>query len=297
MAKNIGVVQYSGTLGNTVGAKKSAGQKANTIRIKPTSTKVSYTGSLLYQRMRVRGASNFYTALNGILDHSFQNVEYGAPSHNHFMKLALQNDILVRVAIKKGSNNPLPFAFKIAEGNAPLLEYGMANDKGYIAVANDATAESSLYDAFADLYPSLKSHDQITIVACIARDIVSDGEVIYERIPNARLEYVVRRMYYDEDQTIGDFFEDFSPAVANGKLSLTIANGTTIAFAVIVSRAQENVGGTTVKWERSNATMVLSQGWADALDQPTYIDACRNSYKKAAATTDSPWYLNGGDNE
>lgn len=300
MAKNIGVVQYSGKLGNTVGAKKSAGQKANTIRIKPTSVKNSKTLAQAYQRMQVRAASNLYTALSEILNHSYQNVEYGAPSHNYFMKLATTKALQIGgygPTVRKGSNQPLPFNVAIAEGTAPVLTFSIseASNKAVINSGQNVTAEMSLLEALQKSNSEIREGDQITFVACVAPDLSADD---YTEVRDARLRYQIDRVVLTSDVLPSEYSDldgrmTFSVADAN----LNIAySGLLCAFAIIVSRPQANQSGAVVKWERSNTVLaVASTIYRSVYADDGIINECLNTYRDIVnSSLQNPWYLNQG---
>lgn len=305
MAFNIGVVQYSGKLGNTVGATKSAGQKANTIRIKPTSVKNPQTNSQILQRMKVRAAANLYAALGRIIDHAFQGVEYGAPSHNYFNKLFLSKAMSLdddnKFAIYKGDNRPLPFPVVIASGSAPVVSFGMSEEEAncFIKVSTTATSESSLLSILQAVNPEIQKGDQLTFVAAILTQGNSQASAINRSYP---VRYDVRRIILDgeeDDMKFSDYTEltGITPTFDNelGLMHLTYPSGIQIAFAVILSRPSIAPNGTDIKWERSNTSIACGGDYLVAVNDDENLKGAINSYKKSAASTESPWYLNQGE--
>lgn len=297
MAKNIGVVQYSGTLGNTVGAKKSAGQKANTIRIKNASIANPKTLAQCLQRMQMRGAANLYTALSGILDHSFQGVQYGAPSHNYFMSIATQSALVASntasgVCVKKGSKTPMPFQVPIAEGTAPALQYAIDNHKLVISCGQNVTAETSLLEALQAGNPEIRKGDQITFIGCVGVGITED-----EELPTAKsVRYVINRLVLDDDTLPSEYdgMEGITFGVADANLTLTYAGGLLCAGAVIVSRPVISNTDASKSWERSNSMLFVSDG-IGSLYVSEYHDECINTYRGISNShVSSPWYLNQG---
>lgn len=313
MAKNIGVVQYSGTLGNTVGAKKSAGQKANTIRIKPTSTKVSYTGTLIAQRMKMRAITNLYSGLKGILDHAFQGVAYGAPSHNHFSRLALSKANSLnpdnKFPVFKGENRPIPFPVTIASGSAPAVMFGMTDadsaqhpNAAYISVGSTAViAETSLLAMLQAVNPEIQKGDQLTLIASMLfGNGVQSATSITDRTGLYSIRYDIRRLVLDkgdDDKLIADYdeLEGLTFAVDNGKLFVTYPNGVQIAFAVILSRPSTTANEENIQWERSNTNLVVLDEMLIALNDEENVKAAMDSYRKSSANAESPWYLNQGE--
>lgn len=300
MAKNIGVVQYSGSLGNTVGATKSAGQKANTIRIKPNSVKNPKTLAQANQRMQLRAASNLYTALGEILDHSYQNIEYGAPSHNYFMKLATTKALQIggyRPTVRKGSNQPLPFKVAIAEGTAPVLTFSINEEtnKAVINSGQNVTAETSLLVALQMSNSEIHEGDQITFVACVAPDLATGG---YEDMRDARLVYHVDRCVLRDGALPSDYDTlqgKLTFSVANSNLNVAY-NGLICAFAIIVSRPVADQSGTIVKWERSNTVLdVATTIYNSVYGDDGIIKECLNTYRGIVnSDISNPWYLNQG---
>lgn len=119
MAKQLGVIQFRGSLGETVGSKKAAGQKSNTMRVRVREIANPKTQAQAMQRMRMTPAVNIYRAQSEILDHSFQGIPYGAASHSYFMKHALQGDQFPYV--EKGNLSPIPGQYLISSGSLPEI--------------------------------------------------------------------------------------------------------------------------------------------------------------------------------
>lgn len=298
MAKNIGLIQYSGKMGNTVGAKKAAGQKANTIRIKPVSVKNSKTLAQAYQRMQMRAASNLYTALGEILDHSYQNVVYGAPSHNYFMKLATTKSLQIgpyQAAVPKGSNKPYPFDVAIAEGTAPVLPYAINEESNKVVVnsGQNVTAEMTLLEALQKSNSEIREGDQITFVACVAPSL-STGE--YEDFYTEPFTYYINRAVLNDVALPADYEEMTSHvtfSVADGNLNVAY-NGLICAFAIIVSRPVADQSGAIVKWERSNTILrVPDKIYNDVYSEND--DFALKTYRGIVnSNVPNPWYLNQG---
>lgn len=299
MAKNIGLIQYSGKMGNTVGAKKSAGQKANTIRIKPVSVKNSKTLAQAYQRMQMRAASNLYTALGEILDHSFQNVEYGAPSHNYFMKLATTKALQIgsyQPAVPKGSNKPYPFDVAIAEGTAPILPYAINEESNKVVISSgqNVTAEMTLLEALQKSNSEIRKGDQITFVACVAPGLAKGK---YEDFYNEPFTYYIDRVVlFDTDVPASEESTGRATlSVADGNLNVAY-NGLICAFAIIVSRPEADQSGAIVKWERSNTILrVAGNIYNFVYGQDDVSIPALNTYRGiVTSNVPNPWYLNQG---
>ena len=83
MAKQLGVIQFRGSLGETVGSKKAAGQKSNTMRVRVREIANPKTQAQAMQRMRMTPAVNIYLHLL-----SWQCTQHGTKSsryaRNHY---------------------------------------------------------------------------------------------------------------------------------------------------------------------------------------------------------------------
>lgn len=85
-----------------------------------TSVKNPKTAAQSVQRMKLAPAQQFYGAFNDVLDHSFQGVQYGEKSRQHFMSLALKQNGGPYVV--KDYNQFVPGAYPISTGNlSPVL--------------------------------------------------------------------------------------------------------------------------------------------------------------------------------
>lgn len=75
------------------------------------------------QRIKFAAIAAFYSAFEkDILNHSWQGVKYGGPSHNHFYKLALSPDIKTP-AIEKGSMSFVPSNYPMSRGTLRKLDF------------------------------------------------------------------------------------------------------------------------------------------------------------------------------
>lgn len=89
-----------------------------------TSVKNPKTAGQSAQRMKLAPAQQFYGALNDVLDHSFQGVQYGEKSRQKFMSMALKQNGGPYVV--KDYNQLVPGSYTVSTGNLPpvlLSEY------------------------------------------------------------------------------------------------------------------------------------------------------------------------------
>ena len=128
MAFQLGIIQYRGKLGATIGRKKSAGQRANTIAARPQVVSNPRSNAQAAQRMKMAPAVNFYRALRDILNHSWQGVSYGGASHSKFMKEAMR--AAVYPYIPKGTTAAVPAPYKISVGSLSPITVKVDNRVG-----------------------------------------------------------------------------------------------------------------------------------------------------------------------
>lgn len=296
MARQLGVYQYSGKLGETVGSRASAAQKYNSVRRTPRLNNPKSRAQSM-QRMRMQPAVNLYRALGNILDHSFQGVKYGGPSHNFFMREALKGDQFPY--LEKGNLEPVPGAYLIANGSlrsivpdlistapgvgATFVGIGVTTDKADKASFTMAELTAAITEQLG-----LTNGDQLTFVNCLADDSVFQ----------ATLNWDVRRIVLNANST------DNAPSwitAKNGQIVLAIESIAslgwyTAASAVIVSRPR--IRGGKVTWLRSKSVIFVDGVIMGQTRNPNRFEACLESYMNTqAVNTDSDWYLNQGTAE
>ena len=303
MAYQLGVIQYRGKLGATVGRKKSAGQRANTIAARPQVVPNPRSTAQAAQRMKMAPAVNFYRALQGILNHSWQGVPYGGASHSKFMKEAMRSSSYPYVM--KGNTAPIPGAYKISAGSLAPVDVTLNNDAGSLIVmtslrftegmANKTVKDIS--DVLVAENPQLQIGDQLTFVAAFA-----------DEVPGIEFGYISYRYFRfilsDTDTTTLEEVEldDYNVQKINGGYIYT--DGINFGFsisqnedlvavgaAVIVSRP--NVAKNVVTWQRSNSTFKVAKPVEQYFSRN--YDAVLASYQNNAANVSSDWYLNGGN--
>lgn len=260
------------------------------------------------QRMKLTPAVNFYRALgNDILNHSFQGVKYGARSHSEFMKGAMNNNAGVFPFVKKGVTKLIPGRYVISRGSVPPLRPYIEQNENFEFNAGGVFSgriDISVADYMAQMIETsggaLKAGDQITFVIIARRFVgsVSDG-VTSDFFP------VTIRFVLDPAKdgagyaTASDWlaskglkrsaYENLEPvtnsALADCKLD---------ALGVIVSRPSVSKTNGSVSWQRSNASMIVTQEIADTyFTQAAYDEAIR-TYLPENVNPTSGWYLNDG---
>lgn len=118
MATQNSTITVNGKLGNIVGYKGRDGKRL--ARIRQTEVKNPKTEAQVIQRMILATAAKAYARMKGIVDHSFQGVQYGGESQSYFLKRAM-DDIRNWVAATLPITGEYP-----AELRDPLLYRGLA---------------------------------------------------------------------------------------------------------------------------------------------------------------------------
>lgn len=307
MAYQLGVIQYRGKLGATVGRKKSAGQRANTIAARPQVVSNPRSNAQAAQRMKMAPAVNFYRALRGILNHSWQGVPYGGASHSRFMKEAMRN--LSYPYLMKGNTAPVPGAYKISTGSLAPVDVTLNNNEGSLIVETSLHCDERLGDKsikeISELLvaqnPQLQMGDQLTFVAAVAEEVpgIEDGYISYRYFRFILSDTDTSK---PESDTIPDGADEIEISKINGgyilisgnNLGFAISENTdmvVVGAAVIVSRP--SVVKNNVTWERSNSTFKVTEPVSKYFSRN--YDAVLDSYMNSAANVSSDWYLNGGN--
>lgn len=89
MATQNSTITVKGKLGNIVGYKGRGGKRL--ARIRQTEVYNPKTEAQTIQRMILATASKAYSRMKGIVDHSFQGVQYGGASQSYFVKRAMED--------------------------------------------------------------------------------------------------------------------------------------------------------------------------------------------------------------
>lgn len=291
MAKQIGVVQFSGKLDSVVGARKSSNQKENTLRIRRFTIANPKTVGQCAQRVKMTPAQNFYSALIELLDHSFQGVKYIGPSYSEFLKNALLSSKWP--AVKKGAKTPLPGKYLVSKGSLNNVDAVVAATGISIPYAGEAsTAETTIADVSEKIIasnPTLQNGDQLTFIFCYAK-----GENVLE----AEVAYTMAFLVLNtEDETLLSEWAKTQRVTSSITASTSFALASTmgagfsiIGGAVVVSRPPVNNGS----WQRSTTTFQVIDAAAEVLFSAENQQAAIDSYKKKLSLVSSGWPLNQG---
>lgn len=297
MAKQLGIIQFNGKLGNVVGAKKSAGQKENILRSRAMDVYNPKTQAQRAQRVKMTPAVNFYRALVEILDHSYQGVKYKGPSHNYFMKQAMLMEDGYPYLVK-GDTRPVPGTYLLSRGSLPQpnkvegdinnigfntgLDISAIDDNGIV----DNTTIGQLATALI-AQNNVQAGDQLTFVWVTNANPDTTGEPVFV--------YHVARLILnvDDDNLVSVWRESQKMIIDSDPDSFVIKDDNVVAGAVIASRPPLRDGGA---WQRSTTYLQVSNYILETFMSPQAQQAALESFsKKAANASTSDWFLNQGN--
>lgn len=236
------------------------------------------TSAQATQRQKLLPAVRFQAIFHDLIDHSWENVQYGRKSIQHFMKKALRANIINGMV--KGQTGWVPNPYQISEGSLPSM--------GAAMTGNGATSFD--WDFLKNLTPTtyegllqtgLQEGDQVTFIAVTEAGTNEQGIVygmIYDRL-------IINSENVSLDS--GSLYAETSKGLFNVDLthgSVELNSG--VAFegcAIILSRR------TSSKWLRSTEYLDTHAVDAD-------IQRAIESYMEANVAKTSPWYLNAADN-
>lgn len=294
MARQQGIIRFTGRLGNTVGylAKDGKGNSFDASRVLAAQVTNPQTIAQMDQRMKMAPVVNFYRGLRGILDHSWQSVKYGEPSRLFFYSQTLRNLSTAGIPyINKGDKKFVPWTFPLSQGSIPVvLQPQVQNENdGGIVIPMSQGFESinnlgELSQALINNYFGLRNGMQLTFIWVY--DAGSSYVPLYKRLTL--------------DTTSVTSLGDLDIRIVVGDNVVTAVNlndggdgiETQIAAAGIIVSAL--VGNT---WERNTATMVIADRLRATYNSQAAYDSMLASYRTTSNSRESDWYLNGGGDE
>lgn len=235
------------------------------------------TSAQATQRQKLLPAVRFQAIFHDLIDHSWENVQYGQKSIQHFMKKALRANIVNGMV--KGQTGWVPNPYQISEGSLPSMGAyleGNGPDMANVSVFNAAASLEALYSQ------GFQEGDQLTFIAVVEAGTNEQGIVygmIYDRlILSAETTEVTSDGLVANTQNNRfrvEFFNDGFRMQNNGAFE---------GCAMILSRR------TSSKWLRSTEYLDTHAVDAD-------IQRAIESYMQANVAKTSPWYLNAADND
>lgn len=284
MGKQLGIIQYRGKLGQTVGMRNGFGG-SQAFNREYVATNSSESDAQIERRMRMLPAVNFRRQLADIIARGFQGVKYGGPSTREFMKFAMVLPLADTPQLVKNSTLAFPGPYLITKGSLGNINCTVGEDTIKATLTQDASIQFSNWGNVSEALINggmCKEGDLLTVVTCYI-----DSE---EQDDINNLYYNVTSKQLDSDST------DEIPAFYNGseariqieeqqsELTFSFNAGTiVVGMAVILSRE-----GTTPL--RSTSRMGVNKAAWPTYFGNTLKPAVKQSYKKTtSATMSTDW--------
>jgi hypothetical protein len=183
MGKQLGIIQFTGKLGNTVGARKGGVQKSNTLRAHAGEVANPNTRAQMYQRAIMATVLQAYKQGIEIFDHAFEGAKGRAGNYAEFMKKNLP--MLRAIVADDIATYPQQAARQNAElitrglrytvPNPYIISDGSLTQDLFLHPINDVTGDNDLYfpinDGGLDLSTATKVRDWYTAVGLVEGEI------------------------------------------------------------------------------------------------------------------------------
>ena len=286
MGRQLGVIQYRGKLGQTVGMRNGFGG-SQAFNREYVATNSSESDAQIARRMRMLPAVNFRRQLADIIARGFQGVKYGGPSTREFMKFAMVLPLADTPQLVKNSTVAFPGPYLISKGSLGNITVNIGED----TYTTNIPMTSMAYNSWGDFS-----------TAIIAGGMFRQGDLmtwIAASCPSAEIDdpqnvtYSVMSKQIDADsndpmpQSPGGAFDNFPLDVDENTNVLTFSlfpGNVILGVAVINSRE-----GTTPL--RSTSRMGVGKSFWPAFFGSSLKPAVKQSYKKtttAAQATNWP---------
>ena len=260
-----------------------------------TSVKNPKTAGQSAQRMKLAPAQQFYGALNDVLDHSFQGVQYGEKSRQRFMSLAMKQN--GGPYVTKDYKQLVPGSYTVSTGNlAPVLlsEY-VDNDRvktslrlNMISKDYDGATRAQIIEHIIQNNLGFEHSDKISFLFII-HNSTTDTYHPY------KLQIILEPTLTNASDDF-DIIKELGIAKNDGSFYLALddsdtmglpANTFPVALAVIHSR------GTQSDSLRSNATMAIGDHVKDRFYSDAAFRVALQSYAtEGGVPVGDEWYLN-----
>ena len=295
MAKVVNGGNKKGKIGNSIyyTIKNSNNKVTQGERIYQPNVTNPQSESQRAQRMKMTPASNFYRALSGILDHSWEGVKYGPMSRQYFMKLAMSANQTIFPYVNKGTIFVVPGPYPISRGSLPSIGWTLSEGEILIDIPT-AQFGGSLGDFSSLLIKKntfLRNGDQITFIAFYDledREQRTFIPVITRLLLDTESTVVISQAlgsswdYENTDSKLGIAFNGFNETA------------TLAAACVVVSRKNESGGQV---WQRSTEVMAVTDAVLNEWMSPNAYAGALDSYMRSERVSDSNYYLNDAETE
>lgn len=283
MGRQLGVVQYRGKLGQTVGMKNGFGG-SQAFNREYVATNSSESDAQIERRMRMLPAVNFRRQLADLIARGFQGVKYGGPSTREYMKFAMVLPLADTPQLLKNSTVAFPGPYLIAKGSLGNIICTPGED----TITTNLRCSSVVYQDMGDLSQALidggmvQTGDLITVVHAYIRSAEQDD------VQNVNYERWSFQVDPDSTDSVGDSMGNTVMQLEEETNVMTFdtqAGYITVGMAIVISRE-----GTTPL--RSTSRMGVNKAAWSSFFGATLKSAVRQSYKKtttAAQSTNWPY--------
>lgn len=254
--------------------KNSSNAQKQGIRERVYEVSNPQTNAQITQRMKLLPAQRVFGALYDIISRSWQGVEYGTPSRNAFLRMALKKTDGIPFLTRE-ETKIIPGSFQISKGTLQEITttFGDDVDQHATSIVMPANFEGTTVAAFSEAIlnnnPSLQAGDQLTFVLCA--------------YSGSRDEYIWRwySFYLDLSNTALMSTEVPGLSELDGKLHISVLDVShLVASAVIASRLASND-----TYKRSSATLFVNMAQLDDYFNAAAQIAARRSYKKSSSAS------------
>lgn len=283
MGRQLGVVQYRGKLGQTVGMRNGFGG-SQAFNREYVATNSSESDAQIERRMRMLPAVNFRRQLADLIARGFQGVKYGGPSTREFMKFAMVLPLADTPQLVKNSTVAFPGPYLISKGSLGNITCTVGED----TVTSNIARSQEPIDNIGSLSQSLikggmvRQGDLITIVHAYCNSQEQDD------VQNVLYNVYSFQVDSDSTETLPDAGVQVQWEIDEqaGTMEFTFEAGIlTLGMAIVISRE-----GTTPL--RSTSRMGVNKAAWPTYFGATLKPAVKQSYKKtttAAQSTNWPY--------
>lgn len=278
MGRQLGVIQYRGKLGQTVGMKNGFGG-SQAFNREYVATNSSDSDAQIERRMRMLPAVNFRRQLADLIARGFQGVKYGGPSTREFMKFAMVLPLADTPQLVKNSTIAFPGPYLISKGSLGNITCTPGED----TITSNLRCSRSTYNNMGELSTALigggmvQQGDLVTVVHAY---INSDEQDDVQNVTYERWSFQVDA---DSTESLPGFQFDLIMVLDEETDTLqfsTTPGYITVGMGIVISRE-----GTTPL--RSTSRFGVTKAFWPAYFGSTLKAAVKQSYKKTTSTTQS----------
>ena len=292
MARQNGVIQFTGKLGRVVGMKNGFSEttnKVNFMREKVDEIANPQSDLQMNQRAKMLPAVLFRRQLEEVISRAWEGVKYGGPSTRKFMKYALKEPWTNIPQLPKDSTLPIPGSYLISQGSLPTIGMTLLDSSTarFNISLDEFTGGTQTVGAFTTdaltLNPFLREGDQLTFIIAYT--------------PSYEIPYVIYKVgsvYLDStsnvtfEEAVG-FGNSFSWLRQQGELTID-ADQTLLGAAVVLSREGSSTHQRSTERFRINSDGLLSDYFAQNLKT-----SIAETYRTGESTRSIDWpYQEGG---